>query len=219
MPFRSDVNDYIDDKRDHRQLPTRARLIAVAASALLLGGLVAVAIGQGGTNTSADNATLAASSQDPVAVDGTPAYLFESAEDCKQPTPRPADPTAAAAWDLEWGTEADAQRAIEEARRTGWIRTMGQSLTSDLWVCAWRPFIDEDGVRPEGAFDDEGRQIFYDAPNGAIKGYSYTTLAYVSVEELADPTFDVEAAMMEKFGCVMTLTASGCGDEIPSADE
>lgn len=115
------------------------------------------------------------------------------------------------------------ERIAEEADRIGWTPTKRESLTSNQAVCGWSR-NGSTGVlldwSDESDFPNQvaGRTAIYDVPQGEVIGYAWYPEAYVSVEELADPDFDLEAAMIEKFGHCVTLRGNDTCPENPLAD-
>lgn len=202
----------------------------VAAAALVVavlagGALLAVAgASRGGDTTSAGASDSGATAAELVADRSVPPPGYGAVFDGKvcdpQPVPEPSDPEERATWEAAWGTDGDdaelAQARTDAAREAGgWIPAIPRSMTSGLYYCAWALLVDGPIEGNPAAYDvNEGRQLYYDGPNGNLIGYSYGADAFVTLEELADPTFDLRATMIGRFGCEIKI-GSDCRNAIP----
>lgn len=189
-----------DVPSDGRQIRTLvlAAVVALGFGALALGGPAVI-----GSSSDATTPQYEA----PIFVPAS-----EYAGDCPEPDPRPA--TQAEYDAIKPDIDAVFEQVREELAGTGFIRTTTMKLDGSGWVCGYIPDLAPwDIVKEPRAYDaDLLAKVVFASPSfdGDILGYAFGENAYVSVEQIADPTFDREQLMMNRFGCVVNVIAPAC---------
>jgi hypothetical protein len=121
---------------------------------------------------------------------------------------------------LEAWKEAEANVRETEAilAETGWLRVKGESLVADgVWICGWvQPDTSMEAAADLAAMEERVRverlaahrpTVVYDRPDGEVIGFGIGTAGHLPVG--ADADFDLEAAIIERNGC-LALSADEC---------
>lgn len=113
---------------------------------------------------------------------------------CPQPQSR-ADMTP----EEQAASSQRSREAVNEGRRTGWLRFRGERGDGSGWFCGWMRYFPSGD--PAALAASGGKEPLYDAPDGAVIGYSFAALGVFTPEQVAAPGFDPAALRVARYGC------------------
>jgi hypothetical protein len=181
------------------------RAVAVAAALAIVAATLFLGVSSL-RGTSSEIATMAPAFTAPEFV---PADQF--AGDCPAPSVRPSrdDYAANRAQILDV-----LRQAGEETARTGFHRTMEMRLDGPGWVCGWAPDDLWQNIAQDERFYDSSLHASFllsePSADATPLGLIFGPGAFVTMDQMSDPSFDREALMQARFGCSLNLLNEEC---------